>query len=54
MLACKILLAIKFFLSHSASIKSVFESAETASFGKSDYGILLLLNDGETLLKSML
>lgn len=49
MLACKILLAIKFFLRHSASINCVLESAETAGFGKSDYETLLLLNDGETL-----
>lgn len=49
MLACKILLAIKFFLSHSVSIKCILESAEIAGFGKSEYGTLHLLNDGKTL-----
>lgn len=44
MLACKIVLVITFFLSHSASIKCILESAETAGFGKSDYGTLSLLN----------
>jgi len=44
MLACKIVLVINFFLSHSGSIKCILESAETARFGKSDYRTLSLIN----------